>query len=388
MNARARLRCVVAAGLVLAALSPRARAQRVTSSLDIGRAAMRYADTLDATAAVYTPAISIQWPRFSLGGTASASQLGPGAWTSQGTLNASAWIPLGGRFSAEASGAGGGSAHQDGTRTAQLLGTARVYAIGASGGAWAGAGLGRMGDGVTARSVRVGEVGAWFGGSTSTWTVMASPNVVDDTIRYTDLQAMLQAHNERLELLASVGSRSGSHLPTLGGRTSTWGSVNGVAWLTPSFGIVVGAGTYPVDFTQGFPGGRFATIGARLRWRSREAVSADAIGGASAGVAPTPVAADRGRVTDFTFVRGAERHVTLRVRAPAADRVELAGDFTEWQTVTLVRADDGWWVLDTEIAAGTHQVGVRVNGEQWVAPPGLITVTDEFGGVVGLLLIS
>jgi len=31
---------------------------------------------------------------------------------------------------------------------------------------------------------------------------------------------------------------------------------------------------------------------------------------------------------------------------------------------------------------------VRLNGGPWVAPPGLSTVRDEFGGEVGLLVVQ
>jgi hypothetical protein len=33
-------------------------------------------------------------------------------------------------------------------------------------------------------------------------------------------------------------------------------------------------------------------------------------------------------------------------------------------------------------------MNVRVDGGGWLAPPGLTTVVDEFGGVVGILVIE
>jgi hypothetical protein len=38
--------------------------------------------------------------------------------------------------------------------------------------------------------------------------------------------------------------------------------------------------------------------------------------------------------------------------------------------------------------AGTYRLNVRVDGGEWVAPPGLLDVEDEFGGRVGLLVLS
>ncbi|MGE5100766.1 MAG: glycogen-binding domain-containing protein, partial [Deltaproteobacteria bacterium] len=74
--------------------------------------------------------------------------------------------------------------------------------------------------------------------------------------------------------------------------------------------------------------------------------------------------------------------------APSATAVELNGDFTHWQPVRLARGTDGWWTITLQIAPGTYQVNIRVDGGPWVAPPGLLTSTDEFGGIVGILRIE
>jgi len=39
------------------------------------------------------------------------------------------------------------------------------------------------------------------------------------------------------------------------------------------------------------------------------------------------------------------------------------------------------------VPAGTHEIGVRVNGGAWRAPPGLVLIADELGGQVGLLVL-
>jgi hypothetical protein len=83
---------------------------------------------------------------------------------------------------------------------------------------------------------------------------------------------------------------------------------------------------------------------------------------------------------------GGEREI--RVRSPGAARVELSGDFTLWEPVVLTAAGDGWWTARLRIAPGTYQVSVRVNGVRWIAPPGLVEVTDEFGGSAGILVIE
>jgi hypothetical protein len=64
------------------------------------------------------------------------------------------------------------------------------------------------------------------------------------------------------------------------------------------------------------------------------------------------------------------------------------GDFTTWRPVPLRPAGNGSWFLTVQLEPGTHQVNLRVDGGAWAVPPGLPVVTDEFGGSVGLLVIS
>jgi 1,4-alpha-glucan branching enzyme len=77
----------------------------------------------------------------------------------------------------------------------------------------------------------------------------------------------------------------------------------------------------------------------------------------------------------------------VRVRAPASDRVEIMADFTDWQPVTLVRTPDGYWEATLPVARGQHRLNVRLDGGDWVVPTNVARVTDEFGGVVGLVLV-
>jgi hypothetical protein len=54
----------------------------------------------------------------------------------------------------------------------------------------------------------------------------------------------------------------------------------------------------------------------------------------------------------------------------------------------LVRDDDGRWRLEIIVPAGTHRFNLRVDGGAWGAPPEVPTVHDDFGGVVGLLVLN
>jgi 1,4-alpha-glucan branching enzyme len=80
--------------------------------------------------------------------------------------------------------------------------------------------------------------------------------------------------------------------------------------------------------------------------------------------------------------------VTVRVNAPGARTVEINGDFTNWAPVRLVPAADGWWTSTLPLKRGKYQMNLRVNGGDWTVPPGLLSMTDEFGGTVGLLVVE
>ena len=37
---------------------------------------------------------------------------------------------------------------------------------------------------------------------------------------------------------------------------------------------------------------------------------------------------------------------------------------------------------------GVHQINMRIDGGQWIAPPGMPTRKDEFNGDVGLVVVK
>jgi len=68
--------------------------------------------------------------------------------------------------------------------------------------------------------------------------------------------------------------------------------------------------------------------------------------------------------------------------------VELSGDFNGWKAVALHESQPGLWETTLTLAPGTHRLNMRVNGDRWVAPPGLATTDDDFNGTVGLLVVN
>jgi hypothetical protein len=354
--------------LLLAPLS--LQAQRRSITIDVGAARMRFADSIDATTASVSPAVRISSSRGSVNASVALSRIG-GAMSNSGLLSASVVTDRGGIVAGEVEAATGGSFHSDGTRTGQLLGFGRVHATTSWRGAWLGGGVGTTWDG-TWREVLQGDAGGWLSNGASLVSVRLSPTIVDDSIRYSD--AFVSGHHELLnwEFDASFGARAGDPLPTMPANRSTWGSVGTTYWATSRLGIVAGAGVYPVDFTQGFPGGRYISLSIRLR---------------PAVPALRPIEPPDPQLRTFQLhAEGGDRY-RLRVRAPSAQAVELKGDFTLWRAVPLEQEAEGWWSVELPISNGTHEVNIRVDGGAWTVPPGLTPLRDEFGGRVGLLVV-
>jgi hypothetical protein len=76
----------------------------------------------------------------------------------------------------------------------------------------------------------------------------------------------------------------------------------------------------------------------------------------------------------------------IEVRGVSASRVEVMGDFTDWNPVMLESTGDAWR-LERAISSGLHRIAIRLDGGEWIAPVNLPRATDEFGGVVGLITV-
>lgn len=379
---------MVLGGAAFLGMATTAPAQGVVVTLDAGAAGVRYADSLDITAATLSPALSLQSPTGTLTAAGTYAQGGEGTWSMQGQIAGSAFTPAVGRLRGELTGSAGGSAHEDGTRTSEILAQGRVHLMHHAWGAWAGGGGGRTWDGEVWRNVVLGDFGIWGRAGRATVLLTAAPAAVDDTIRYADVELAGRWVTHLLELGGTLGARAGRGLPTIAGSASAWGSISATVWVSDHLGLVASAGSYPVDFTQGYPGGRFVSAGIRMALRG-PARGTSSTTGVAAGRS-TPAMSDErsaGGISGFVVQRAAGERQTLRVRAPRAARVEIAGDFTDWEAIPLTHTADGWWTITLPISAGTHQMNVRLDGAAWVVPSGLTTITDE-SGTSGLLVIT
>lgn len=171
----------------------------------------------------------------------------------------------------------------------------------------------------------------------------------------------------RLSLGAFSGQRVGGHTP--GDRS--WGGLWAQLPLTSSIALTARHETTPSDPSRHLPSQRLSSFGVRLL----------AGEGRSVGAAPLRP------VTAFTLVSLDTLRRVIRLRAPFAREVEVAGSFTGWSATAMVPVRDGWWELVVALPVGLHQLNWRTDGGTWRVPPGLEAMRDDYDGTVGVLVI-
>lgn len=356
--------------------------QQTGASIDAGALNMRYADSITSNAIAITPSAWTESRMSSFRATGTFSEFKSGGWSAQGSGTVSLITPRVGFVLGEIEGNAGGSAHDDGSRTGQLMATGRAHLAAANRGIWLGAGAGSAWDGTTWRKVRQAEAAGWLRFEATTALAFVNPVLLEDSIRYTDTQIAGVINFRQLDLSASAGFRSGRRLAALGGTARSWGSLNVTGWFSSRFAMVASAGTYPVDPTQGYPGGRFVALGVRLGSRRSQPYSSDLYNPHPGLALVNPLEASR-----FDIRPSTADAREIRVYEPSARSVEIMGDFNDWRPVQLSRAESGWWSIALPVSKGIHEINVRVDGGLWVVPLGLPAKSDEFGGKVGIMVV-
>lgn len=213
---------------------------------------------------------------------------------------------------------------------------------------------------------------------TGGWDSIPQTRIIGDSARvaeqrrWGETEAGLAWEGRALAFALAMGGR----LASRGVPAGAWGSANLAVRLSSPLSLVVGAGT--ASRTQFALDGehRYVTLGLRIRPTS---------GGIPLAEAATLHAAS---VNAFTIDSLGSGRYRLTLDAPSARRVELSGDFTNWKPVTLLRTASGHWTLTLALGPGTHRLNARVDGGSWIVPPGLTTMSDDFAGEVGLLVIE
>jgi hypothetical protein len=85
-------------------------------------------------------------------------------------------------------------------------------------------------------------------------------------------------------------------------------------------------------------------------------------------------------------IAGGGGRLEVRVFASDTSTVEVAGDFSAWLPLEIVR-EGSFWVARVDLPSGKYHVGVRLGDGPWRAPRNVARVRDDFGGESGLVVI-
>jgi hypothetical protein len=150
------------------------------------------------------------------------------------------------------------------------------------------------------------------------------------------------------------------------GTGAAWGSADAAIWLLPHAALVGTVGSSLEDVTRGIPRTRYASIAIRIAVQPHATIRRS-----SRHVSGPTVTASRDR---------------LEVRVDHASSVDVMGDFTNWLPIPLAR-DGQTWHFERSLSPGPHRIALRIDGGTWTTPANLPRMTDDLGGVVGLLTV-
>jgi hypothetical protein len=102
-------------------------------------------------------------------------------------------------------------------------------------------------------------------------------------------------------------------------------------------------------------------------------------------IPPAPV-----RNTLYEVFENTDGRVRIRVSVEppqGAEVVQILGDFTLWDTVSM-RQDGNEWIVELDVGVGTHHFGFLVDDEWYVPEDATDVVPDEWGRLSAILVIE
>jgi hypothetical protein len=359
----------VALAASLCAVPGRAVAQ-LLATLDANAASATYDSYLPSAVYTLAPSLSYADPRLRAGldGAFSEFQTGHGS----GVLSSNATIggPIAGQFRWEVAGEGAALWYRTSPPVWSGLVEPRLRFDHGPLTAWAGGAVGSTDDdSVYGQFVGRGDLGVSLALPHITPTLSLAETRAG-VAHYTDVNTVIQSEWWRFGATLTGGTRTGALL----GGVATWFNFEARYTVVDGVALMITGGSYPADPVRGAPGAHFIGGGVRLSeaFRIRKErplpMRYDALNGVNE-VMPDP-------------------H-TLRFTAPANAHVEIMGDFTNWQPVAMVEVRPGLYqaTLRDGVASGSHRVNIRIDDGPWSVPTELPSITDDFGGTAGSLVI-
>ena len=369
-------------GWAAALAAARTPAAQTTGTVDVGVSTVRYDGFLPSGAASFTPTVQWEGPggaRISARGT--YLRFESGNRSLQGLVTGSLFTLAAHSWRGQFSAAAGASSYADFASFWHAVTEARIHLLDANRGAWIGATGGAASFGAGRRSVGVAAIGAWARRSGITLLVSLSRALIGDTA-YSDLESTARTQRGALQLEGTIGARVWSR----GGGHGLYGEGSAALTLGERTALVVSGGRYPTDPISGSIAGRYLTVAFRVAVASVRPLTARD----PAAFVPPPnnsngeASESSARLEVVPQEAGAVR---LIVHAPLAARVEIAGDFSDWQPIPLALAAPGIWETVQRMTSGIHRIDVRLDGMEWIAPTGATRAADDYGRDVAIFVV-
>jgi hypothetical protein len=354
---------VVSAGAVPAPAQARA-------SLGVGVGTIRTERGSRFSASSLSPIVRYTTPTLVAQASGFVASLPAGSWAGHGRLHlwGTTRPSLAGRFRLGADGILTGTTRTGGARTAaahglgELLWSAPRWGFGLG----AGPSTGWIANDPTRFVALHTRARAWWrprgqAGATE-WQGSVEPTRFIGAW-FTDLGAGVTLRRGSARLWLSADAR----LSKVYGST---GAGNGFLQVSvgPLLTLELGAGSYLREPYQGFPRGRFFSLGARI-----------------GSTRPARAAAPRKAGPIVPDKRGDSLVVQFRFRG--VQTVAIAGDWDGWKTHPLRSVGDDLWEGTFVLARGRYHFNLLVDGRKWVVPAGVATAPDGSGGMVGVLVV-
>lgn len=191
--------------------------------------------------------------------------------------------------------------------------------------------------------------------------------------RLTDIEGTVHWEHRLVELTVRGGQRFGDRLDVTS-ESRQWASAQAAIWLSTQLAAVAGGGREPAQPTRGLPARNYGSVGLMLAYWP-----------IPRGIVPVETPASLVHAFELRPAGTALQRLTARIGG--VESVEIMGDFTDWAPVPLIRRGRDLWELLVPLNPGVHQINLRIDGGQWIAPPGVPTLRDGFNGEVGVLVV-
>lgn len=192
--------------------------------------------------------------------------------------------------------------------------------------------------------------------------------------RVTDFEASVHWQHRLVEVTVAGGQRFGDRLDVTAD-SRQWASGRTAIWFTNQLAAVAAGGREPAQPTRGLPARKYAALGLMLAyWPIPRGT--------------VPVATPASLVKSFELRPAGVALQRITARIGGVETVEIMGDFTDWAPIPLVRRGRDHWELLVPMSTGVHQINMRIDGGDWIAPPGVPAIRDGFNGEVGVLVVK